>query len=173
MLFRSVAGGIEVRAVGTAFVVRHGAAAVDVLVTEGRVAVRPGDELSEGRRFDAVAGPSAAPSILDAGSRLVVPVAAAVAMMPDPKTVSAPEISEALAWRGRRLEFTGTPVREAVTWFNRVNRVRLVVADAGAGDQRLTGIFWADDPENFARLLEDACGLRTLRDGDVITLRSR
>jgi ferric-dicitrate binding protein FerR (iron transport regulator) len=43
------AGAVSVRAVGTAFAVRHGAAVVGVLVTEGRIAVERtgGDVVSE------------------------------------------------------------------------------------------------------------------------------
>ena len=63
--FIVAAGGIEVRALGTAFNVRVAAADVDVLVTEGTVRVAPAAEAAP-----VSVGP-AATAILDAGERAV------------------------------------------------------------------------------------------------------
>lgn len=63
------AGGIEVRAVGTAFAVRHRARAIEVVVTEGRVAVEESGVGSLGAVEPAVASRANA-SASDAANRI-------------------------------------------------------------------------------------------------------
>lgn len=154
------AGDVAVRAVGTSFSVRLDLAEVDVLVTEGRVAVE---------RADAGAAPLA---MVAAGNRLSVPTDLAdepAALRAAP--FSPEQMRTALAWRGRRLEFTNMPLAEAVALFNRQNRLQLELDDPGLGEVRISGIFWADDPEGFSRLMEASAGLRALPAGpDRITL---
>jgi len=88
------AGGLSLRAVGTAFDVRLGAASVEVLVTEGRVRVNQPSALAE----------SDIPT-LAAGQRMVVSLAPAD-LPPRIVDVSADEITRVLAWRPRLLDFT-------------------------------------------------------------------
>jgi transmembrane sensor len=151
------AGGLAVRAVGTAFAVRLDPARVDVLVTEGRVAV-------------ATPAAPAEALLLSAGNRVAVPVdtvpAAAVAA-----PVSPAEIEAALAWRGRRIEFSRTTLAEAAALFNARNRVQLALADPAIAGLRISGIFWSDDPEGFARLLAAGFGVRVARGDGVLELR--
>lgn len=155
------AGAVEVRAVGTEFSVRHQPTGVGVLVTEGRVAVQ---------RI-AVATTSPAAVYLDAGRKVVVPAAAGPAEPLQVTSVPPAEIAAALAWRGRRIEFTHTPLVEAAALFNRQNRMQLAIPDSRLGARRITGIFWSDDPEAFVRLLESGLDLRGERVGDTIVLR--
>ncbi|MFA6445570.1 MAG: FecR domain-containing protein, partial [Sterolibacterium sp.] len=72
--FVVVAGVVEVRAVGTAFSVQLGESAVDVLVTEGRVAV---DRSPVTPTTGSLASPPApeSPAFVDAGNRLVMELA--------------------------------------------------------------------------------------------------
>jgi transmembrane sensor len=158
--FVVTAGGVTVRAVGTAFTVRFDPARVDVLVTEGRVAVQ-----SPARRPE-----SDEAIMVAAGQRVEVP-AAPGGVRPAVQTVSPVEIATKLAWREQRTEFTRTPLAEAVALFNRNNRVQLKLADAKTGELRLSGIFWADDPEGFVRLLE-GLNVSAVRSGDTIHLRA-
>lgn len=160
------AGDVAVRAVGTAFAVRHGGEAVGVLVTEGRVAVERASPAPE-------TAARATPLLVAAGGRVEVPVAGP----PDPalrvSPVSAAEMATALAWRGHRVEFTRTTLAEAVAVFNRQNRVQIAVADPAVGRIAISGIFWADDPESFVRLLESGFAVRAVRTGDTLVLRGR
>jgi len=71
------------------------------------------------------------------------------------------------------MEFTATPVAEAVELFNRQNRVQLAISDRAVANLQLSGIFWADDPEGFVRLLESGMSVRAEHVGDTIVLRSR
>lgn len=166
--FVVTAGEVQVTAVGTAFTVRNAPTEVGVLVTEGRVAVSR-----------LVASPAPADSslpppslILSAGDKVTLPVQA-VAVSPHPEKVTPAQIEKALAWRGKRVEFSGTPVEEAVALFNRQNPVHLIVADPTVGQLQLTGIFWSDDPDGFVRLLETGMNVRAERSGDSIVLRVR
>jgi transmembrane sensor len=166
--FVVVAGKVEVRAIGTAVAVRHDAAHVDVLVTEGRVSVNRTVAVPE----ELMESPLQ-PVYVDAGRRVRVSDALPGAMPPPLESVTQAQISQALAWRGRRLEFTGTPLLEAVELFNEQNSLQLSVADTRTGTLKITGIFWSDDPEGFVRLLESGLNVEAKRAGDFIVLQDR
>ena len=166
------AAGVEFRAVGTAFSVRLGNSSVELLVTEGRVAVdsRVGDRAA----LPPVA--SAAAPLVVAGQRLAVETAGGV-------TVSAPEscppaeMARRLAWRSPRAEFTNLPLREVVAALNAFGEgagaPRYVIEDAELAATRLTGLFRADDPDAFVGILEGGFGLVAERRGsrDIILRR--
>ena len=164
------AGGVAVRAVGTAFNVRLQRDVVEVLVTEGQVRV---DDPARGETMLAPRAPAAAP-LLVAGERAVIP-APVVPTAPRPVvpviSVPAAEMERALAWQDRRLEFVATPLAEIVAEFNRYNRTRLSIDDPVLAARRFGGSFRADDPENFVRLLQTRFGLRIERQGDETILR--
>jgi transmembrane sensor len=163
--FVVTAGAVSVRAVGTAFDVRFAPEAVGVLVTEGRVAVERAGATAP---MAAAAGPAEPkPVYLGVGEHVTVPNAVLAATPVAPSRVSEAEMTAALAWRGLRVEFTNTPLGEAVELFNRQNRVQLVLGDEGLADIRLSGIFWSDDPEGFSRLLESIASLRATRAADT------
>jgi transmembrane sensor len=157
-----------VQAVGTAFSVQAKADAVDVVVTEGRVAVERTTPLS-GRP----AWPATAPVLVGAGDRLLVPAAIVPGERLQVQALPPAEIARRLAWRGPRIELAGTPLRAAVELFNRESHVQLRIADASLADLRLSGVFRADNAEGFARLLEANYEVRTQRRGDEIELRSK
>jgi transmembrane sensor len=153
------AGGVAVRAVGTAFDVRHASGAVEVLVTEGKVQV----ERPVAANVEPELKP--APTSLVAGERAVVQISA-LAVQPLVAAVSASEISRALAWQGVRLEFEALPLAEVVTEFNLRNRQQLVVGDAGTGRLRVGGSFRADNVDAFVRLLGASFGVNAERRAD-------
>ncbi len=164
--FVVAAQGMDVRAVGTAFNVRLGSAAVEVLVTEGRVRVddvRPGPTTAEAK--------AALVPELAAGERAVV----SLAPQPEPVRIAvltAGEIERVLAWQHRLLEFNAVPLAEVVAEFNRRNAVQLVVADAELAAVRITTSFRSDNVDGFVRLLELGFGTAAERRGDLeIVLR--
>ncbi|MCX6941928.1 MAG: FecR domain-containing protein [Verrucomicrobia bacterium] len=156
------ANGVAVRAVGTAFNVRHSVAAIEVLVTEGQVQVE---------RSIAVVAASAptplapAPTALVAGERAIVDTTAPAAQ-PVVAAVTPTEIAHALSWQGVRLEFAELPLAEVVTEFNLRNRQQLVVDDATTGRLRVGGSFRADNVDGFVRLLEASFGVSAQRRAD-------
>lgn len=162
------AGEVTVRAVGTAFAVRHGADDIGVLVTEGKVAV----QRSGGAGAAVVAVAAAEPILVTAGGRVEMPADGSRAPKVAPAALSAAEMAAALVWRGRRVEFTRTSLAEAVALFNGQNAVQIVVAEPAVARVAISGIFWLDDAEGFVRLLESGFALQAARAGQTITLRA-
>jgi transmembrane sensor len=152
------ARGVSVRAVGTAFAVRLAPAAVEVLVTQGRVSVT---ETPEGGMAQ-----TTVPE-LAAGQRAVVGSGKA----PVVQTVSDEAIREALAWEPP-LTFNETPLATVIEEFNRRNRVQLSLADAALGARPVGGTFRADNVHAFVRLLEKQDILVERPEPNRIVLRS-
>lgn len=179
------ASGIETRAVGTAFSVEMGRNAVEVLVTEGRVAVSRG--AATPKSADHPENPSAVPAgelgqlFVHAGQRVIVETAVRTGPLPVVAEVAQAEVAERLAWRNARLEFTGTPLAKAVTIINRSGgsvagrpRVTLVIdpASPDLAAEPVSGLFRADNAETFVRMLELSLGIQAERRGaDEIILR--
>lgn len=155
--FVVLANGIEVRAVGTEFVVGLETEKVEVLVTEGRVSIA---------RLGAMHATDGSESRLfaDAGERVVLSLKGGEGHSLE--RVPRAQLAAALEWRGKRVEFSGTALIEAVALFNRQNRLQLSVSDPSVGALRVSGIYWADNPEGFARLIEATFGLRAERVAD-------
>lgn len=154
--FVVAAGGVEVRAVGTAFAVSRAPAMTSVVVTHGRVAVQSG-----------LTGSPAAPVMADAGSLVV----AGAAQPPTVAVLDTAELDRHLAWRGPRIELSATPLAAAVPYFNRESGVKLAIVEPELAKMRMSGVFRADDAEGFARMLEANYGVSLVRTGDTITLR--
>lgn len=171
------ARGVEVRAVGTAFSVGLGTAAIEVLVTEGRVAVeKPAPAAPPPPAASVAASGETAPApTYGAGKRIVVelPPPGAEAAVPRVSDVSLAEIGTQLAWRVPRLEFSGTPLAQALPMFNEYGRVRLTLADPALGRLQLSGVLRADNTESLLRLLEGEFGLVAEVRGDETVLRRR
>jgi transmembrane sensor len=163
------AGGVVVRAVGTAFNVRLDPAAVEVLVTEGTVQVgsvaphRPVATAVEGN------GP-----YLKANERTVVSFAPSA---PPPEVTVMPpaEIEARLAWQPRLLDFTDKPLAEIVAEFNRRNPVRLTIEAASLREVKLSATFRSDNVEGFVRLMESDFGMKVERrsDSEIVLSRAR
>lgn len=152
------AGGVEVRAVGTAFSVQLGSSQVDVLVTEGRVAI------------DKSVGPAAEPiAYVDAGNRLTVEVALQPVAAPAVQPVAAAEMATLLAWRKTRVEFSNAPLSEVVRVLNEHNRTSIDIGDKALESVSVSGLFVAEDLETFTTMLATGFEIRSSRvNGRVI-----
>jgi transmembrane sensor len=159
--FIVTSGGIEIRAVGTAFTVESTRAGVDVLVTEGRVSVEPAAD----------GFPHSRPLIVDAGQQ--VAVSSPVDLPSAPLALSPDALRERLAWRIPRLEFTGTPLGEVIAAMNRHNDVQFVLGDPALGTMELSGSLRADKIEALVGMLEADFPIQAARAGDTIVLRRR
>ncbi len=148
--FIVTAGGVAVRAVGTAFSVRVGNAGVEVLVDEGKVQVERID-LNE----------LAPAAVLSANERALI--APRNSAPPAIERVASVAIREALAWHARTTTFSDVPLRDVVARFNRRNLTQLVLVDGELGARKVGGTFALDQAEAFARLLA--------QDGDIATER--
>jgi len=167
------AGGVEVRAVGTAFAVRSDTNEVGVLVTEGRVAVDSAAQSAHQKLKGGGTPAPVRPIFLDAGRRVALAVDHAGDVSPAVKPLSDDEVSAALSWRGKRVEFSRMPLSDVAALFNTRNRVQLSISDGATATIPISGIFWSDDPEGLVRLLESGLGVRTMRAADTIFLSSR
>jgi transmembrane sensor len=163
---------VGVRAVGTAFMVRRRADAIEVLVTEGRVRL---GEVASGRDLLAPApGAPAAPSeaaVLGAHQRAVISLAPRALAVPVVARVDAAEVARARAWQERRLEFSDERLDRIVAEFNRYNRHQLVLADPALGAQLFGGKFPTDAPAALVRMLEINFGVVAERGAEATVLR--
>ena len=150
------AGDTTVRAVGTAFSVRiRDQDRVDVVVSEGRIAINPPSQQT-----------------FAAGSVATVRNGRVVATV-----VSEDDINSRLSWTASRLRFKDAALSEVADEFNRYNARRLVVPDPRVAAIRIGGTFNATDPDAFADTMARMADLRVVRvDGrfgaDVIRLES-
>jgi transmembrane sensor len=157
------AGSLQVRAIGTAFNINLQAAAVDVIVTEGRVQLTTGMP-------DAPA--------LNAGERATLRRAAAASTAAEPALVltrlDAAAIAQTLAWREPLLRLGGATLAELAAEFERATGRRLVLADPALADLRFGGRFRADDIDGFTHLLATTLDLDVERAADgTIVLRKK
>lgn len=168
------AGGVAVRAVGTAFNVRFASGAVEIMVTEGKVSVEPA--LVAGRPRDAReirngSPTSGGPTLVAANHRLAIPLTSGTATLaPAVERLAPADVRAAVAWQRRVTDFSDTPLAEVVARFNRHHALQLVVADPALGARRIGGLFALDDVEAFVRLLERDGIVRTERAGDTVRL---
>ncbi len=143
------AGGIEFRAVGTAFAVSRTPAKVELHVTEGRVDVET--------PAAATGLPAHAVAEVGAGNRVIIdpanPVAAQVS------SASGEETRAALAWRVPRLEFNDTPLCEVVQLLSRHSGVRIGPAEERLGRVEISGALRADNAEPLFQLLQTTYGI--------------
>lgn len=156
------AGGIAVRAVGTEFAVGLTTRNVEVLVTEGRVAVE-----------SATPATPDAPELaqLAAGQAAVVELAALISTT-DPAVPAEVQRSR-LAWRVPRIELSRTPLAEVVECFNRFGAVRLELADPALGALQLSGVLRPDSPHALLHILRNDFGLRESRRADATIVLQR
>jgi transmembrane sensor len=188
------AGGVAVRAVGTAFNVRTESDSVEVLVTQGSGAVEPVPALAPawaaGRSAEASAAPGTAPAarvaddappasapaeprLIVAGQRGVVALSAATELQVS--EVTREEVQAALEWKVPRLQFFEAPLALAVEEFNRRNRVQLRLGQRDLAAVPIGGTFRVDNVEGFVRLLELTLDIRAERrgNGQIVLTRGR
>jgi transmembrane sensor len=157
--FTVAAGDYTVRALGTAFNILLAPAAVEVLVTHGKV------EVAEDTPANAPFAAAPDRPHLVAGQRVVIAPGARPASLAI-ETVDSDALREALAWQERRLVFIDTPLREVAERFNQRNRTQLILGDPSLADKAVGGTFAADNVHAFVRLLESSGDIVSERRGD-------
>jgi transmembrane sensor len=168
------AGGVAVRAVGTAFNVRFGESAVEVTVTEGKVSVTASPEVgpTPSEQDTTYTEPAKTlPTLVAANQRLAVPLLA-TAPAPAVERLAPADVRATLAWQRRVTDFSDTTLAEVAARFNRHNALQLVIVDPSLGERRIGGMFALDDVEAFVRLLERDGIVRAERDGDTVRVRT-
>ena len=140
--------GIDVRAVGTVFSVRLSEDEVDVIVTEGKVQVKPtASALASEQPF--------ADAILENGERAKVDLRAESPVV-EVTSIDQTEIEEAHRWQPRLLDYDQILLGEIVDEFNRSNPIQVVLSDPTLETISLSSSFWSDNVEGFVRLMESS-----------------
>ena len=154
--FDVTAADTVVRAVGTAFSVRlRDQQQVDVIVTEGRVAIDPPDDSLDSKLpQQQIALPRM--STLAAGETVSVK-----ARKMNVHKIAAEDMTRKLAWTQGRLWFDRVTLAEAVTEFNRYNRRQLVIDDSAIATLHIGGAFDATDLDSFLAALQ-SFGIRAV-----------
>jgi transmembrane sensor len=135
--FIVTAGDARVRAVGTAFVVRlWNQQNVDVLVSEGRVAINP----------------PATTTLVSAGEIALVRNQTVTRRAVD-------DITRRLSWTEGMLVFRGETLAEAVAEINRYNRRQIQITDPSIASRKIGGAFKSTNPDLFATALEKTFGV--------------
>jgi transmembrane sensor len=146
--FDVAAADTVVRAVGTAFSVRlRDQKQVDVIVTEGRVAIDPPDDSVDSKLPQPVALPTL--STLAAGETATVK-----ARHLNVRKIANDDMTRRLAWTQGRLWFDRVTLAEAVSEFNRYNRRQLVIDDPAIENLHIGGAFDATDLDSFVAALQ-------------------
>jgi transmembrane sensor len=148
--FSVEAGGQTIVDRGTEFAARLESGQVTVTLVSGRVSV----------------GPTGAPPTFDLkpGQALQVRGRTGVIKVIDP--------DQALAWRQGYVEFSGTPLADAVVELNRHGGRRLVIGDATAGRLKISGRFRLGDNERFGRAASGLLPIRVVRRGEDLVIHA-
>ena len=149
-----------VRAVGTAFSVRiHDDSRVEVLVTEGRVAVGTPESAGQSTQLSSSVAVSK-----DEDAEVIHGRVSARHMHSD-------ETARKLAWTTGHLAFEGEALGEAVGEFNRYNVRHLSIGDPAITEMHFGGTFRLNDPDSFVAALEAKFHIRALPEADGSGLR--
>ena len=163
------AGSRRITAVGTVFLVRVEATAVEVAVTEGMVA------LYATAAVDAAPSPDSPDSIepvhLRERQSLRLPMNEQEPQL-NVKTISDSDLRRKLAWREGLLDFYRTPLTEVVAEVSRHTGMRISILDPELGDREFDGLFRVGETELLLQALAVHGDIRLTRVGaDTVLLR--
>lgn len=145
--------GLAATALGTRFALQlsHSGRGPEVMVEEGRVAVR-----APGEQIELKAGDEAT---LSADGRLVL---------------SRPDMTEQTAWKDGRLVFSDRPLGEVLATLGRYRNGRILVLDDRAARERVSGVFDIADTDKALATLEASLPVTVTRlTGLMVIVRSR
>jgi len=169
--FIVMSGAREVRALGTAFVVRNDPRQLAITLVEGSVTVspqgaeeartRPGRKAGSG--IPTQAGAATEVLTLDPGERVTFASG-------HPARLDRPSIDKITAWRRGQISLDNTSLADTVSEINRYNAVQVVVRDPSVAAIRLSGVFRAGDTQNFVKAVTQTYHLRARNEGREIFL---
>jgi transmembrane sensor len=167
----------QIEDVGTQFNVRNRSGETVVAVLEGRVnvvAVTRGSAATTNRSLHRMipkdpGNNSAAPETyaLSANQEAAISPAGSVSIR------AAVDISDAVAWRGRRLVFRQDSLGRIAEEFNRYNTRTIRVAGADVAKRVYTGVFDANDTDSLLQVLARDKDLSVVESENEIVIRSR
>ena len=176
------AGNGIVRAVGTAFSVRLYEHSVDVIVTEGRVALNKVDTAlpassttPSSRKAPAITPSTAAeqseflssrvdlaqriaePAYLDAGQGAIFDTATDSIELVEALDTEA--LKRKLSWRNGLIRFTGVPLEEVVAEISRYTPLKIMIRESELKTLRIGGLFKVGETQKMFDVLETGFGV--------------
>ncbi len=135
--------GVHVRAVGTQFNVKLSDESVDVIVTEGVVAVSMQNTDNAG----------VGESILEAHHRANIEIQGE-SMDVSVGVIEEVELAEELQWHPVLLEFDNASLIEIIAELNTRNEIEIIIADPSLESIRISSVIWSDNVVGFVGLLD-------------------
>lgn len=86
------------------------------------------------------------------------------------RPLNSAESDQLLAWRDGMLSFSGEALGAAVREFDRYSTMRIIITDPALAQQRITGLFRADDPRGFAGAVAVSFGAGVRADGGILKI---
>jgi transmembrane sensor len=146
--FRVLTGDAVIQAIGTEFNVHSGTGRTNVSVLEGAVRISTSNDQAL-----PVGSSAQRETQLAAGEEASIVTGRIIKN-------KAPDVSETVAWRQRRLIFRADTLGDIASEFNRYNRAPQVrLNNPALAQRRYTGTFDADDPGALALLLSQEADL--------------
>jgi transmembrane sensor len=170
--FIVTAGGREIKALGTEFVVRRDGKRLSVVLMEGKVTV----ELRGGATQSASVG---ATHGTEGQSNRSPPEAETFTLIPGDRvtfvgsatpTLDRPAPERTTAWLRGEVALDNTSLADAVAEMNRYSHRRIVADDPALAAIRVSGIFQAGDLANFAQAVARMHHIKVLNQQDEIVL---
>lgn len=175
--FLVYAGNARIEDVGTQFNVRSRRDGTFIAVLEGQVTVTAGKPERTAAGTPRQQGVAPHPSRGDSGQPEVYALSAnqeaEISPVGSVSIRSVADVSEAVAWRTRRLVFHQESLDRIVEEFNRYNTRKIRLDGLVASDRRYTGVFDADDTDSFVQVLEKDGTLTVIASSDGIVIRPR
>ena len=150
--FRVYAGDGMTVAVGTAFSVRLKKDAVEVVVSEGKVAYSRVTDIPAPEPVAYVAAGEAAKF----SDNVVI------------EKVDVAEVDRKLSWREGKLVFAGDPLSSVVADISRYTDIQFDFASSDLADMRVGGVFHVGEVDEMLDAIETNFGLRVERTGDNV-----
>jgi transmembrane sensor len=172
--FIVTAGNHQIRALGTAFIVRSEKQHLVVTLVEGKVTVIPvgspirstqSTSSAEPRLTSPSTGSRQTPDVvvLSAGQRLTL-------AGDGPPEIDRAAIERVTAWERGQVALDNTSLADAVAELNRYSRERIVIDDASLAAIHVSGVFQAGDSPNFAAAVARTFHLTIANHGGEIHL---
>lgn len=88
-----------------------------------------------------------------------------------PAQLQTVDVNAVLAWRDGFVEFSDTPLSDAVAEMNRHGGRKMVIADPSVGALKVSGRFKLGEPERFLRTVSMLLPVRAVRVGETLEIR--
>ncbi len=155
-------GDDQVRALGTAFVIRKARTNAAVTLLRGKVEISRGTDPAEVPPFQAPPAPQKL-AVLAPGERALIGNDTSVVL-------DHPQMEAVTAWRHGEVLFSNTRLADAAQELARYGGPNVVMTSQAVADMRVSGVFATDKPEEFAAAVAELHGLRVVEQDGTINL---